>query len=341
MPVYNSGEYLKTAVDSILNQSLREVELILVDDGSTDGSADRCDEYACNDSRVVVIHQKNGGICAARNAALKIARGEYIGFSDHDDEYSAGQLQDNYERIVKSGADIIKFGSREIITVGDNVVRNVDRAFDDCVLSAADVKENFWKLWRNRVMNCCWDSLFRRNFLQKNDIWLNTYFKCGSEDFDFLWHCVGCGAKIELSSKVFYNHYIRTGFSTSAKYNIGNVKMIFERPEMLLGYVSAIRNELEHQQVEYTYFFLEMVLGSLCHTIAHPQCELSKAEKIDLLASLRQQTFFKDFILQISPFSIWHISKHRYSLLLYLFQHKFYAACLSLYKRQYRHRGVK
>ena len=59
MPVYNSGEYLKTAVESILNQSLKEIELILVDDGSTDGSSERCDEYAAKDSRVVVIHQKN------------------------------------------------------------------------------------------------------------------------------------------------------------------------------------------------------------------------------------------------------------------------------------------
>ena len=98
MPVYNSGEYLKTAVESILNQSLKEIELILVDDGSTDGSSERCDEYAAKDSRVVVIHQKNGGICNARNVALKIARGEYIGFSDHDDEYLPGLLENAYNR---------------------------------------------------------------------------------------------------------------------------------------------------------------------------------------------------------------------------------------------------
>ena len=68
MPVYNSGEYLKTAVESILNQSLKEIELILVDDGSTDGSSERCDEYAAKDSRVVVIHQK---ICITKNGILR------------------------------------------------------------------------------------------------------------------------------------------------------------------------------------------------------------------------------------------------------------------------------
>lgn len=341
MPVYNSGEYLKTAVESILSQSLREIELILVDDGSTDGSSERCDEYARNDCRIVVIHQRNGGICAARNAALEIAQGEYIGFSDHDDEYSPGQIQDNYERIVKSGADIIKFGSQEVITVGDNVVRNIDRAFTDTVLTQEVVRQNFWKLWRGRVMNCCWDTLFRRDFLKKNDIRFNTYFKAGSEDFDFLWHCIGCGAKIELSSKVYYRHYIRTGISTSAKYNAGNIKMCIERPEILFGYVQSMRMSLETQETEYTYFFLEMVLGALCHVIAHPQCELSAVEKTSLIASLRKQPYYKDFIQHVSPLALWRISKHRYTLLLWLFQHKMYAACLWLYERQYKKRNIK
>ena len=73
VPVYNVEKYLRECLDSILNQSLKEMELILVDDGSNDGSSERCAEYAKNDNRVVVIHQKNGGICNARNAALKIA----------------------------------------------------------------------------------------------------------------------------------------------------------------------------------------------------------------------------------------------------------------------------
>lgn len=109
MPVYNSGEYLQTAVDSILSQSLKDIELILVDDGSTDGSSEKCEECAKKDKRVVVIHQRNGGICNARNAALKIARGEYIGFSDHDDEYLPGLLEDNYKLCITQNLDFVKF----------------------------------------------------------------------------------------------------------------------------------------------------------------------------------------------------------------------------------------
>ena len=75
MPVYNSKEYMEEAINSILIQSMKEFELILVDDGSTDGSSEVCDAFAEKDARVNVIHKKNGGICSARNAGLAVATG--------------------------------------------------------------------------------------------------------------------------------------------------------------------------------------------------------------------------------------------------------------------------
>ena len=85
MPVYNAEQYLRETIDSVLNQTFRDFELLLIDDGSTDSSAGICDFMACMDSRIVVIHQKNKGIGGARNAGLDNAKGEYIGFCDNDD----------------------------------------------------------------------------------------------------------------------------------------------------------------------------------------------------------------------------------------------------------------
>ena len=85
VPVYNSEKYLCQCVDSILNQTYINLEVILVDDGSPDKCGELCDHYAAKDSRIKVIHKQNGGVCSARNAALDIATGEYITFVDSDD----------------------------------------------------------------------------------------------------------------------------------------------------------------------------------------------------------------------------------------------------------------
>lgn len=102
VPVYNAEKYLPECVDSILAQTLRDIEVILVDDGSTDGSPALCDHYAKKDSRVHVIHKPNGRAASARNAGLKIAQGEYIAFVDSDDWIEP----DMYEKMLVANAEV-------------------------------------------------------------------------------------------------------------------------------------------------------------------------------------------------------------------------------------------
>ena len=94
VPIYNVEKYLPKCIDSILAQNYSEIEVILVDDGSPDGCPEICDNYAEKDKRIVVIHQKNLGVSAARNAGLKAAHGEYIGFVDPDDWISPSMYQE-------------------------------------------------------------------------------------------------------------------------------------------------------------------------------------------------------------------------------------------------------
>lgn len=93
IPVYNVAPYLTACIDSLLAQTYADFELLLVDDGSTDGSGDLCDDYACRDARVTVLHQANGGASAARNAALDVAQGEYVAFVDADDVVHSQYLE--------------------------------------------------------------------------------------------------------------------------------------------------------------------------------------------------------------------------------------------------------
>ncbi|MCI6432047.1 MAG: glycosyltransferase [Lachnospiraceae bacterium] len=88
IPVYNSCRYLGTCVESIRKQSYENVEIILVDDGSTDGSGKVCDQFSENDKRVIVIHQKNAGASSARNTGLRVASGDYMMFMENDDYWN-------------------------------------------------------------------------------------------------------------------------------------------------------------------------------------------------------------------------------------------------------------
>ena len=108
VPVYKVEKYLRKCVDSIIAQTYKNLEIILVDDGSPDNCGAICDEYEKKDSRIKVIHKENGGLSSARNAGLDIASGEYIGFIDSDDFVSPRMYERMYDAIKRTGADLCK-----------------------------------------------------------------------------------------------------------------------------------------------------------------------------------------------------------------------------------------
>lgn len=110
VPIYNGEEYLEKCIDSILIQSYKDFELILVDDGSTDASLSICERYAEADSRVVVYHKENGGLVSARKSGLSLAKGEYIGFVDCDDYIDDDMYSNLMQHAVDNGSDIVASG---------------------------------------------------------------------------------------------------------------------------------------------------------------------------------------------------------------------------------------
>ncbi len=128
IPVYNVEEYLRECVDSVLNQTYKNLEIILVDDGSTDSSGEICDEYLEKDERITVIHQKNGGLSAARNTGFSETNGNYVYFVDSDDYIDEKTLEILLETAEKDNSDIvffdaISFADTYDFTVNQNYLR--------------------------------------------------------------------------------------------------------------------------------------------------------------------------------------------------------------------------
>lgn len=332
MPVYNSGEYLKTAVESILNQSLREIELILVDDGSTDGSSGKCDEYAANDSRVIVIHEKNGGICAARNAALAIAHGEYIGFSDHDDEMDHDTFNAAYRFAKSNDLDMAKYGHDEVITRGKEVLKRKYFSFKEVIYSPEESGVHYLEMLRDMAMDCIWDGVFRKSFLDKYNLRLDTSFKAGGEDIDFCGRVIACKPKVGLMPQVFYHHYIRVGFSTSSKFNSLNVKLATNFPTRLNSYLASYNAEKVYKSdpILYAFTIVRRCIGPVLYNTTNPACDWPKDKIIEVLKQIREDKAINSIFYNVSKSSMIKYSK-KYGLIYTLFIYRLYGLCLRVY----------
>lgn len=164
IPVYNKETCLRRCVDSVLNQTYRELEIILVDDGSTDNSGIICDDYADLDRRVKVIHKKNGGVSSARNVGLKNVSGEFIGFIDSDDFINENMYETLYEAIINSNSNVVMCNYNKII---DENVIHVDNFFDKNIVSGSEFLESVFRI---KNMGVLWNKLFRRDMFFCNGI---------------------------------------------------------------------------------------------------------------------------------------------------------------------------
>lgn len=324
MPVFNSGKYIDIAVNSILKQSLREFELIIIDDGSTDGTSEKCDEFARKDPRIVVIHQKNGGICNARNAALKIAKGDYIAFSDHDDEYLPGLLEESYRRATNDDADIVKFGKKEYIISDGVVVRTRETSMCDMVLKDRLIADNYLHLLNKNIIDCVWDSLIKKDLIIQNNVFFDENYKAGGEDIDFITRLFKYAKVVSLMRKTFYLHYIREGFSTSSKFNpikLYTLKLLAER--ITEGAIALGIGLLDHKR-EYVYQMTYTLFNAPATLLTKKGCSMTKKEKFAYLYDLRNSSFLPNWFFEQSPMLIAGLSK-KYALSFFLFKHKLYS----------------
>lgn len=216
IPVFNCKEYLREAVDSVLGQPYQEISIVLVDDGSTDGSGQLCDELAKESNRVVVLHQKNAGVSAARNAGIEhiLSAGNgarYIAFLDADDSWTSNFFDDNTARLLQSGYELIGFQSCNC----NAQLRPYDapKTMKDGLHSGG--QRNVWL----HATQSFAAMLYSCDFLQKNGIRFFDELKY-SEDKIFSMQCMYLADSINLENRLLYL-YRHTGNSAMSRRQYG------------------------------------------------------------------------------------------------------------------------
>ena len=170
MPVYNVEEFLAKCIESVLDQTLTDLELFVIDDGSTDSSGKICDQYAKKDRRVKVIHKENGGAPTARNAAIDQATGEYMYFIDSDDWIEKDYLEKMYQLAKKYHADLVVTGFLMEYYQNGKFVTYSTSCKDAIYKSQSDFRKNAYKYFNNSLLSLAWNKLMRREIIAKNNL---------------------------------------------------------------------------------------------------------------------------------------------------------------------------
>lgn len=206
VPVYNVGKYLQRCLNSIIDQTYKNVEVILIDDGSTDGSEKICNEYAERDKRIKVFSQSNRGVSVARNVGLKKAKGEYIAFVDSDDCIDVSYLRELYSLMKNKSGDVSIVGQKVVYETdgsncGDGVKRNTVEHVE--LFNGAEATELM--LYQKKINSSLWGKLF------KKELFDGVSFPDGMvhEDLLALYYIFKKAKRIILSDVVLYFYYSR------------------------------------------------------------------------------------------------------------------------------------
>lgn len=220
VPVYNGEKYLEKTIKLILNQPYKDIELILVNDGSTDNSKSICEKYVKTDNRIRLINKNNGGISEARNTGLNVATGEWVSFIDQDDEIS----DDIYLRLndlIDSSIDMVVAG-KKMLLVDDqsNIIQESIYNYENEIVDD-ELKELLYLFNVNRDTRLLhlWNCLYKKSVIDNFKIKFNTNLKFGHEDSLFNFEYVTKCKKIKYVDGVVYTYSRRMATSTSLKKN--------------------------------------------------------------------------------------------------------------------------
>ncbi|MDE7311141.1 MAG: glycosyltransferase [Eubacterium sp.] len=262
IPVYNVQDYLDRCVQSVKKQSYKNMEIILVDDGSTDQSGKYCDQYAAEDARIRVIHKENGGLVSARKAGLAVAKGNYISIVDSDDWLEAGMYEKLMTLIENTQADVVTSGyirdygthcieHKESIAAG--VYEGEEKIKHIC--SRMISTETFFE---SRIAMSLCGKIFKKELVSACYSKVDDYIKVG-EDAACVYPCLLAADKIVVSGMEFYHYCMRADsiMGSSREFEWERYLALFQILEKECGkYIQKVPNILRQIRIFESYILL-------------------------------------------------------------------------------------
>lgn len=223
IPIYNTEKFLHKCINSALAQTLKDIEVLLINDGSTDNSGIICDKYVCKDKRIQTIHIPNSGVCHARNKGLEIAKGEYILFLDSDDWIDPDMIEVLYHLIQTNHADLSTCGYN-IENENGEIIYNI-KEMKTYTLSKWDAIHSLFhdKYYRYKGNLC--DKLYDKKIIDSNQLRFNEniYY---NEDRLFIFQYMNCCQSVSYTTVPYYHYIMRSSSAMNSFQNTYNKKLI-------------------------------------------------------------------------------------------------------------------
>lgn len=260
IPIYNVEKYLRQCIESVIQQHIEDMELILVDDGSPDRCPEICDEYALRYSFVKAIHKKNGGLSDARNRGLKEANGQYVIFMDSDDWWNPNvSVQKMLEYVQGNPSiDMLLFTSYDYIEGEGYFQRNEHQRFDQ--IDVSSVKKFYQSLLENGNMEvAAYTKILKRDFLIENEL----YFKLNllSEDNEWIIRLYRVLANVEIVNKPLYIYRVGREDSISNTIKKKNILDLLSIVKESIDYYSKNDNAIKEQELCFASYLWFCALG--------------------------------------------------------------------------------
>ncbi|MEE3427346.1 MAG: glycosyltransferase family 2 protein [Ruminococcus sp.] len=278
IPVYNVEKYLKEALDSVVNQTYKNLQIILVDDGSTDSSGEICDLYAKQDNRITVIHQENAGAGAAKNAGLELVKGEYFSIIDSDDYIELNMYEKMLGYMESYRSDVVQCLFRNVF-----VNHKVDCNY---LIKSKDVR----KVKRNKFLKeylYDWKYAIFANKVFKTSLLKDIRFPVGRKiDDEFFTYKLICNSKAIVNTKeVFYNYRMR---KSSVMNNNSDERLIMDRVDCFIERYEYIKKYAAKLGEEYYIDLSDKILYYSKELTAN-KLLLQLAEKYPIKYNLTQK----------------------------------------------------